>query len=100
MKGKWTLIYKPPKHDGWACNVMAKCSCCGEPLRTFGNKIGFGNDKDTGETIIWSGFITNWKEHQEQARLFALDAAESVPDELFPHFCENCGAAMEGKDRW
>lgn len=95
--GKWELIYKEPESDAWACNVTARCSCCGKPLKTLGDRIGWGNDRDTGETIIWSGFITNWKQHKEQARIFALNAGESVSDDLFPKYCENCGADMIGE---
>lgn len=87
----WELVFNPPKHDAWAVDVTAKCSHCGEPMFCNPAVLGWGND-DHG-TILWSGFITNYKEFPERSKWFAFDAAEYVRDKL-PKYCAKCGEQM------
>ena len=93
--GYWRLVDgEPPKNSLSVTTVLAECSCCGEPLKQHGRELGFGYDKE-GRAIVWSGFIANYQSNPSVAKAFAMDAAKSVPQELFPRYCENCGAKME-----
>lgn len=87
----WELVLNPPKYDGWAVNVTAKCSECGAPM--FDNPAVIGWNNNENGTTVWSGFITNYKGHEERAKQFAFDSAEYVR-KLFPKYCAQCGKQM------
>ena len=98
-QGKWILVHgEPPKNSLSTTKIFAECSCCGEPLKSHGREIGWGYYPKDGRTIIWSGFITNYSSNPEAAKAFAMKAAESVPEDAYPKYCENCGAKMQGGD--
>ena len=89
----WEFVFNPPEHAGWAVNVTAKCSECGEAM--FDNPAVLGwNNRENG-TVLWSGFITNYRGNEERAKLFAFECAEYGRAKL-PKYCARCGMRMDG----
>lgn len=90
--GHWELTVIPPMIGSDALEVTGKCSVCG---CTDAVKDDNAMGTHDGVKVIWGGFITNYKGHEETANAFALDNAKAMPKRAY---CPECGAWMRGDE--
>ena len=88
---KWELVLNPPECGSDPVKVTAKCSSCGAPM--FDNPAVLGWHNTENGTVLWCGFITDYRYCEETAKRFAFNCAESVKW-LLPKFCSRCGERM------
>ncbi|MBR1893099.1 MAG: bifunctional ornithine acetyltransferase/N-acetylglutamate synthase [Lachnospiraceae bacterium] len=63
---KWELVLNPPECGSDPVKVTAKCSSCGAPM--FDNPAVLGWHNTENGTVLWCGFITDYRYCEETAK--------------------------------